>query len=284
MTSSAFTIKQAIKYGSDKLAAVSDSALFDSQLLLAYVLNKDRSYLLSWPEKVLANDVLFSFQSLLARRAQHEPVAYLVGVKEFWSLELEVSPSTLIPRPDTEILVEQVLKDITQDDIRCLDLGTGTGAIALALASENRHWQIEAVDLQHSAVELAKRNASKLLIKNVQIYQSSWFDNIDSALRFDVIVSNPPYIDVNDPHLKQGDVLHEPASALVANDDGLADLDHIAQCARNYLTTGGSLYLEHGFEQGAQVRAILTSLGYDKVTTIQDYNNNDRVTFAQFYQ
>lgn len=284
MITSAFTIKQAIKYGSDLLAAVSDSALLDSQILLAFSLGKDRSYLLSWPEKLLADEVQSLFIKLLKRRAQHEPVAYLVGHKEFWSLELDVAPSTLIPRPDTEVLVEQVLQDITSEQARCLDLGTGTGAIALALASENKKWQFDAVDLMPEAVTLAKKNAKKLNINNVNIYQSSWFENIDKSLRFDVIVSNPPYIDANDPHLAQGDVTFEPVSALVAKNNGLADIEHIASKARSYLTPGGSLYFEHGFEQGQLVRDILTSLGYDNAATIQDYNNNDRVTYARFNQ
>lgn len=284
MTLSILTIKQAIKHGSERLAAVSDSASLDSQILLAFTLGKDRSYLLSWPDKTLDIAASKKFNALIERRVQHEPVAYLIGYKEFWSLELAVSPSTLIPRPDTEVLVEQVLNDVTQKSARCLDLGTGTGAIALALASENSHWQVDAIDLKQEAVELAKHNAKKHNINNVNIYQSSWFDNVDTAARFDLIVSNPPYIDVNDPHLNQGDVTFEPKSALVSGHNGLADIEHIAKQAKRYLVNGGRLYFEHGFEQGAHVREILLSFGYDNATTIQDYNNNDRVTFARFFQ
>lgn len=276
------TIKQAIEHGSEKIAAVSDSATLDSQVLLAHCLDKGRSYLMTWPDKYIDDKVIKQFQQLIARRQTGEPIAYLVGHKEFWSMELGVSSATLIPRPDTEVLVEQVLSDCSNQQGFCLDLGTGTGAIALAIANERPGWQVEAVDLQQEAVELARQNAHKLQLSNVTIYQSSWYSNIDSSKRFDVIVSNPPYIDANDPHLSQGDVRFEPSSALIAAQQGLADIRLIAERARPFFAKKGRLYLEHGYDQAESVRAILHEFGYDSIQTIKDYNNNDRVTCGHY--
>lgn len=278
-----FTIAQAIQYSSPLLAAVSDSAKLDSQVLLAFCLEKPTSYLLTWPEKPLTVSQHNLFQKLVARRADGEPIAYLTGEKEFWSLPLKVSPATLIPRPDTEVLVEQVLLHHQKKNLRCLDLGTGTGAIALALASERPSWQIEAVDFQANAVELARQNITQLGLQNVAVYQSNWFTNIDQTTCFDIIVSNPPYIDQHDQHLFVGDVAFEPRSALVADNKGLSDIEHIATQARNYLNEEGFLYFEHGCEQALEVRNILETLGFNNIQTIKDYNNNDRVTMACYH-
>ena len=195
-------------------------------------------------------------------------------------MSLQVSPATLIPRPDTEILVEQVLNHHQGVELSCLDLGTGTGAIALALASERPQWQIDAVDYSDDAVALAKRNGLNLNLAQVNIYQSDWFSNIVKDKRFDVIVSNPPYIDEKDHHLNEGDVKFEPKTALVASDNGLADIKIIARHALSFLNSGGFLYIEHGFEQSHAVQTILADLAYSNIQTIKDYNNNDRVTWA----
>jgi release factor glutamine methyltransferase len=278
------TIGNVIKQATPLLQPHSDSAKLDAQLLLAYVLNKPLSYLLTWPEQQLIENTINEFSILLAKRIKGEPIAYLVGEKEFWSLPLKVSPATLIPRADTEILVEQVLHDFAdkKGPVTCLDLGTGTGAIALAIASEKQHWHIEAVDFSHEAVALAQDNAKQLSLPQVSIYQSDWFSNISPDTQFDVIVSNPPYIDETDLHLSKGDVRFEPKSALVASNQGLADIQKIAEQARTYLKPNGVLYFEHGYQQADAVTMILTVLGYQDIKTIQDLSGNDRVTSASY--
>ena len=261
----------------------SDSAKLDAEVLLCFLLNKERSYLLTWPEKLLTDEQLLCFIGLLDRRIQGEPIAYITGIKEFWSLPLAVSVATLIPRPDTETLVEVVLAQYDgEKNIRCLDLGTGTGAIALALASENSTWQIDAVDFNADAVRLAQRNAQNLNLEKVNVFLSDWFAQVEPHKKYNVIVSNPPYIDSEDENLNQGDVRFEPKSALVANEQGLADIKHIAELARTFLSTQGKLFFEHGFEQGQAVRYILAALGYEYMQTEKDLNGHDRVTWAVF--
>ncbi len=277
------SIANLVNQGRKLLEAESDSAKLDVEILLCFVLGKDRSYLLTWPDKMLSDEQLHSFLPLLIRRIKGEPIAYITGVKEFWSLPLAVSPSTLIPRPDTETLVELVLEQYgNSNNISCLDLGTGTGAIALALASENPTWKIDAIDFNADAVQLAQFNAKSCKLMQVNIFQSDWFAQIDSDKKFDLIVSNPPYIDCDDSNLDQGDVRFEPESALVASDNGLADIKHIADMARNFLTSQGKLFFEHGFEQGHAVRSILLNLGFEKAQTAQDLNGHDRITWASF--
>lgn len=276
------TIAECVTYGQDKLISCSDSAKLDAQILLAFVLDKERSYLLTWPERKLIKDDLAQYLLLLERRITGEPIAYIVGIKEFWSLALKVSPATLIPRPDTEVLVELVLEHFDEiDKLHCLDLGTGTGAIALALASEKQNWNIFAVDFNLEAVNLAKQNAKDLDLSQVNITQSDWFSAINYR-NFDVIVSNPPYIDESDENLTQGDVRFEPDSALVAKEQGLADIKHIALESLSYLAINGTLYFEHGFEQAEDVRNILTELGYKNAQTQKDFNGHDRITWARY--
>lgn len=262
--------------------AGSESSQLDAAVLMCHVLDKPRSYLFTWPERSISSEHFVEFERILARRCAGEPVAYLTGIREFWSLPLKVAPSTLIPRPDTERLVELALEKALAVPGDILDLGTGTGAIALALASELPQAEVTGVDLQAAAVSLAQTNARDLGITNCQFFQSSWFDAIDSDRKFAVIVSNPPYIDQNDPHLLQGDVRYEPHTALVAGENGLADIIHIAGKARNYLTSGGWLLLEHGFEQGQAVRECLMGFGYCEVVTAQDYAGLDRVTMGLY--
>ena len=277
------TIVNLVAYGQEQLVSCSDSAKLDAQILLAFVLDKELSYLLTWPEKTLAQQDKQHYLSLLDRRISGEPIAYIVGVKEFWSLPFMVSPATLIPRPDTEVLVELVLEQFADiDTLHCLDLGTGTGAIALALASEQPNWQIDAIDFSLDAVKLAQQNAKKLQLSHVNIFQSDWFSALNDR-KFDVIVSNPPYIDKLDENLSQGDVRFEPESALVADEHGLGDIKHIAQQALKYLNSQGSLFFEHGFEQGEAVRNILTALGYHNAQTVRDFNGHERITWARLH-
>jgi release factor glutamine methyltransferase len=275
------SIANLLNQGQQILQAGSDSALLDAQILLSFVLNKPRSYLFTWPEKHLSNEQVKKFINLLTRRHLGEPIAYITGDKEFWSLPLKVSPATLIPRPDTEILVELVLEHFgDNNNISCLDLGTGTGAIALALASENPTWQIDAIDFNADAVQLAQLNAKNLELTQVNIFQSDWFTQVEADKKFNVIVSNPPYIDGEDENLSQGDVRFEPASALVADEQGLADIRHIASVSRQFLTSQGALFFEHGFEQGQAVRHLLTALGFVNPQTEQDLNGHERITWA----
>ncbi|WED22510.1 peptide chain release factor N(5)-glutamine methyltransferase [Vibrio sp. JC009] len=258
-----------------------DSPSLDAAVLLCHVLDKPRSYLLTWPEKELDDDQQKAFQALLERRINGEPVAYITGEREFWSLPLKVAPSTLIPRPDTERLVELALDKALFIQGPVLDLGTGTGAIALALASELPERQIIGVDLREEAKQLATENGKRLKLLNCKFYQGSWFEPLEDGTKFALIVSNPPYIEKDDPHLTQGDVRFEPISALVAEEKGLADIRHIATHAKSHLQNQGWLLFEHGFEQGAAVRQLMTELGYTNVCTEQDYAGNDRVTLGQ---
>ena len=277
---SSMTLAKLIVYGEQLLSPQSDSAKLDTEILICFVIDKERSFLLTWPENTLSQEQSKHFVELMLRRVAGEPIAYIVNLREFWSLPLQVSPATLIPRPDTEVLVEQVLSQHVNENLTCLDLGTGTGAIALALASEKPLWTIEAVDFNHDAVELATRNAKNLDLSHVDIYQSDWFNSVFADKFFDIIVSNPPYIDAGDHHLDEGDVRYEPKTALVAADSGLADIKIIANHARRFLKPGGFLYIEHGFEQSLAVKKILADFAYSEIETIKDYSNNDRITFA----
>ncbi|MCF5898922.1 peptide chain release factor N(5)-glutamine methyltransferase [Aeromonas veronii] len=261
-----------------------ESPRADADVLLCHLLDCRRSYLMTWPERELDAAQQATLQGWLARRLNGEPIAHLVGEREFWSLPLKVSPATLIPRPDTEVLVEQALTRIPQGPCAVLDLGTGTGAIALALKSERPELDVWAVDRMADAAALARENSAALGLP-IEVRDGSWFEPLgepdrDETPRFAVIVSNPPYIDGADPHLEQGDVRFEPRSALVADDAGLADIRHIVAHAPAYLLTDGWLLLEHGWDQGEAVRQLLREGGYREVATVRDYGDNDRVTLG----
>lgn len=258
----------------------SESPRRDAEILLEFVTGKGRTYLLAFGETPLTDVQQAQLATLLARRQRGEPIAHLTGVREFWSLPLFVSPATLIPRPDTECLVEQALARLPSGPCRILDLGTGTGAIALALASERPDCEVTAVDRMPDAVELAQRNAAHLAINNVHIQQSDWFSALPDR-PFTMIVSNPPYIDEQDPHLTQGDVRFEPLTALVAGDSGMADIVHIIEQSRARLEAGGFLLLEHGWQQGAAVRDAFIRAGYQAVETCRDYGDNERITLGR---
>ncbi|WP_312198657.1 peptide chain release factor N(5)-glutamine methyltransferase [Kosakonia cowanii] len=258
----------------------SESPRRDAEILLGFVTGKARTFILAFGETPLTDEQQEQLAGLLARRVRGEPVAHLIGEREFWSLPLFVSPATLIPRPDTECLVEQALARLPAAPCRILDLGTGTGAIALALASERPDCQLTAVDLIPEAVALAQRNADHLGIRNIEIVQSRWFSALEGQ-QFSLIVSNPPYIDAQDPHLAQGDVRFEPLSALVAADNGLADLHTLIKDAPRYLLPQGWLLLEHGWQQGAAVREIFARYGWQQVETCRDYGDNERLTLGR---
>ena len=266
---------------SSQLESISDTPQLDCELLLCHVIDKDRTWLRTWPDNTVSPTHQTLFKSLLDQRIKGTPIAYITGSREFWSMDLNVSSDTLIPRPETELLVEIVLKLGLPSQACGLDLGTGSGAIALALASERLDMQWFAVDAQLGAVELAQDNSNQQQLSNVSIFQSNWFDAIKQQdNKFDLIVSNPPYIAKDDPHLSHGDVRFEPKTALVSGVDGLDDIKVIVSQSSMYLNTNGWLVLEHGYDQGKAVRDLMLFAGFNEVTTKQDYNNLDRITLG----
>jgi release factor glutamine methyltransferase len=263
-------LAQARQLGADRIEA---------EVLLGHVIARDRTYLYTWPERELAAADCQRFSALLARRLQGEPVAYLTGSREFWSLPLRVEAGTLIPRHDTETLVQAVLELPLPADAAVLDAGTGTGAIVLALGCERARWQLFASDRDFSAARLALRNAVAVG-RRVGVLCGDWLVPF-AAASFDVIVSNPPYIAADDPHLQQGDLRFEPRSALVAADDGFADLKILISDARRVLKPGGFIALEHGWQQAAGVRALLQQHGYTDIASHRDIGGNERVTLGR---
>ena len=253
----------------------------DAELLLAQALGKSRGYLHTWPEREPEASQLERFQAALARRRAGEPVAYILGRQGFWSLDLDVASHTLIPRPDTELLVETALALLPATPLQVLDLGTGTGAIALALACERPAWQVTGVDRVAEAVALAQGNGTRLQLANARFAESCWFSAL-AWQRFQLIVSNPPYIAAADPHLSQGDVRFEPSSALVAGIDGLDDIRLIIEQAPEHLLAGGWLLLEHGFDQAEAVRELLAQRGFAAVDSRRDLGGHQRISLGQW--
>ena len=258
----------------------SPTARLDAELLLAAALGKSRSYLHTWPEKIVSSEAALAFSQFLLRRRAGEPVAYILGQQGFWNLDLEVAPHTLIPRPDTELLVETALDLLPATPAKVLDLGTGSGAIALALASERAAWQVTAVDRVLEAVALAERNRQRLQLENVKVFTSHWFSALADQ-RFDLIISNPPYIAAGDVHLAEGDVRFEPDSALVAGADGLDDIREIIAASAQHLNAGGWLMLEHGYDQAQAVRELLLAAGYAQVESRKDLGGHERITLGR---
>ena len=250
----------------------------DAEILLCYCLNKDRAWLYTWPEAQVEQTQERQFSDLLQARGRGTPIAYLVGSREFWSLDLEVNQHTLIPRAETETLVEWALELSIVQGAEVLDLGTGSGAIALALASERPGWQVSGVDVSEAALGVARRNGDRLKLENISFHVSNWYGAVIG--QYHLLVSNPPYIEQSDVHLSQGDLPHEPQLALVAAQNGLADLSKIVEHAPIHLRKGGWLLLEHGFEQGEAVRRIFHGRGFDQVQTRLDLAGCERITGA----
>ncbi|WP_257267003.1 peptide chain release factor N(5)-glutamine methyltransferase [Endozoicomonas sp. ONNA2] len=270
-----------------RMLTASPTPRLDAELLLAHVLDRPRSYFFTWPETLLTREQLAQFAKLIDQRKAGRPIAYLTGQREFWSLQLKVTEATLIPRPDTELLVELAL-GLTADPeyqntlskIRVADLGTGTGAIALALARERPDWAVTAIDKSPDALAVAADNAVINNIRNTVFVEGSWCSPLAGG-SMDMIVSNPPYICSNDPHLKEGDVRYEPLSALVSGVDGLDDIRRIAEQSLPCLRPGGWLLLEHGYNQGRPVWTILSRAGFTHIHTETDLAGHDRVTLAR---
>jgi len=257
-----------------------DEASIEAQILLMHVLNVNRAWLIAHATDSLAAAAVMTVEALLQRRLQGEPIAHILGEREFFGLPLKVTPDTLIPRPDTETLVEAALQKI-HGRMRVLDLGTGTGAIALAIAKHAPGCEVIAVDASAAALAVATENATALQLNNVQCVASHWFTALP-ATNFDLIVSNPPYIETSDPHLQQGDLRFEPMSALASGADGLQDIRQIVAQAPGYLNEGGWLMLEHGYNQADAVQQLLHAAGLQQIQTLNDLGGNPRVTLAQW--
>lgn len=255
-----------------------NNARIEAQCLLQAVLQVNRAYLLTHPEQLLSDAQQARFDALFERRRSGEPIAYLLGEREFYGLTFKVSPATLIPRPETELLVEQAVRRIPQQAIcRVLDLGTGSGAIALSIAHAHPRAEVVAVDISPAALEVAQINTQQLKLGNVRLLQSDWFTALRGE-RFDIIVSNPPYVAVGDAHLMQGDVRFEPRIALASGANGLQDIGHICVQAKIHLNDYGWLLFEHGYDQAAQVRVLLQQSGFVEIFSARDLAGIERVT------
>lgn len=279
MSELSLTCEQALAEASVRIEG--ESPRLDAELLLAEVTGWNRSRFRAFPEEELTSQQRDQFRHLVDRRSAGEPVAHILGHQDFWTLTLEVTPDTLIPRPDTECLVETALSLPLPEKARVIDLGTGTGAIGLALLSERPDWEVQATDLVPEAVALARRNA-ELCDLPLTVTQSHWFAGLEHQ-HFNLIVSNPPYIEEGDHHLASGDVRYEPDSALVSGPDGLDAIRHLVQESQYWLTPGGWLVLEHGYNQGESVRLLFRAAGYSNVETRKDYGGNDRLTLGRWH-
>ena len=274
------TITQALQQATGRLAQ-HETPRLDAEVLLMHVLGKPRSHLHARPEQHLTADQQVRFETLITRRAAGEPVAHLTGEREFWSLPLEVTADTLIPRPDTEILVEQALAVLPHDPpLRVADLGTGSGAIALALAHECRRWQLVALDRSSAAIQVARRNAQRLTGTPPAFVVGHWCDAF-AAASLDAIVSNPPYVCDNDAHLGRGDVRFEPRTALAAGEDGLDDIRYLINGAGRVLAPTGWLFLEHAPEQTAEIHKLLKDKEFNPPEVALDLAGRERVSFAR---
>jgi release factor glutamine methyltransferase len=279
--SSAITIATALQHASQLLGKTSPSPQLDSEVLLAHACGRDRTWLRAWPEHILNDTVRTQFAEFIARRASGEPIAYITGKREFWSLELQVTPATLIPRPETELLVEQALARIPRNaKWQIADLGTGSGAIALAIAHERPRCYLIATDISQDALDVAQGNAQRLGIHNIEFRLGDWCSAL-GAETVELIVSNPPYIAAGDAHLQQGGLPFEPETALTPGSNGLESLRIIAQHAYHNLRPDAWLLLEHGYDQRDAVANLLERVEYREVTGYNDFGGQARITAGQ---
>ncbi|HSW94221.1 MAG TPA: peptide chain release factor N(5)-glutamine methyltransferase [Gammaproteobacteria bacterium] len=272
------TLAMALRKAHDRLRSSSDTPSLDAEVLLADVLHVSRSHLFAFPERVLTRDEMHAYENRIRQRAQRVPVAYLTNHQEFWSLDFLVTRDTLIPRPETELLVQLALKENHGEKKTVADIGTGSGAIALAIAHECPLWEVHATDISEKALAVARSNAKRLGLSSVFFHEGDWLLALPPDLKFDVIVSNPPYLAEDDPHLHTGELHYEPRSALVSGENGLKAIREVATGARHYLKSGGRVWLEHGCEQAKEIRSIFENLGYSEIESHQDMAGLDRVT------
>lgn len=272
-------IAEALAYACAELEDQLETPRLDAEVLLAHVLGKPRSYALTWPEKPLPANFLQAFKNLVRQRQTGIPIAYLVGEQEFWCLNLSVGPGVLVPRADTELLVELALQLELPSNARVADLGTGSGAIALALATERAAWQIDAVDCHPAALDCAEKNRRNLALNNVRVVESSWCSEL-AVGSYDLLISNPPYIAKDDAHLTRGGLQFEPLEALAAGEQGMDDLHAIIAQAKTYLRGAGKLLLEHGYDQSAAVEHVMQQEGWQQVKQFRDLAGHLRATQA----
>ena len=274
------SISQQLKEASKQLAFNSDSADLEAEILLCLILNKSRTFLRTWPEQILKTQQLTQFQDLVQQRIQGIPIAYLTGYREFWSRDFLVNEAVLIPRADTELLIELSLELIQQQSLALLDLGTGSGVIGITLAAECPAIEVMATDFSQSALRVAEQNASRLAVANIEFKHSDWFTNLPPK-SYQIIISNPPYIAEDDPHLQQGDLRFEPFSALAAPQSGLADIHQIIKQSWDFLSDNGYLLIEHGYQQQPAVQALFKAQGYQQITIHSDLGGQPRVTIGR---
>jgi len=273
-------IQAALSWANQELKNVSDTAQLDAEILLAHVLGFTRTQLYINHDRLLSDEAEAVFKKLLQQRKAGLPIAYLVGEREFWSLPLKVTTDTLIPRPETELLVELALQKFpAEQSIRLVDLGTGSGAIALAIAHARPHWLVIATDRSEAALSIARQNADRLHISNIEFHAGNWYDALALGERFHMVISNPPYICEKDPHLKT-ELRFEPSEALVAGKDGLRDLTTIVAQAREYLLVNGCLLVEHGYDQADAVKCLFLQHHFVHVSQWKDLSNIVRVTIG----
>ena len=276
------TVYYSLQNACQQLADHSDTVQLDAEILLAHVLHCKRSSLRAHPDKPLTSEQFLLFNQLVEQRVTGLPIAYIMQHREFWSLKLHVTPATLIPRPETECLVGMVLATVpAAESLIVADLGTGSGAIAISLAKERPNWHILATDNNWAALEIAQYNALTLGLNNVTFFYGDWFQALPAHLKLDVVVSNPPYIAEQDPHLQQGDVRFEPRSALASGADGLKDLNLIIEQAHKHMQPGAWLFLEHGYNQGLAVQTLLQRSGYLNEAGLKDLSGQPRVAMGQ---
>ena len=278
ITYSPYTIAQVLAQSCQRIEAV------DARLLLQHVMQVNHAYLITHANDQLSSQHMEGFSELISQRQHGTPVAYLIGERDFYDLTFKVSPAVLIPRPETELLVEKILKHIPASlSCRILDLGTGSGAIGITIAKHRPQAQVTAVDISTDAIDVARWNAQNLAVDNIRIMQGSWFDPFDAAVKFDWIVANPPYVAENDPHLKQGDLRFEPDLALSAKRNGMACIEHIITTAPAYLVNGGQLLFEHGYDQSNTCQQLLEAHGFQDICSYKDLTGIERACHSSYY-
>ena len=276
------TVAQAVRTATSQLRQHVDAAQLEAEILLGHLLGKSRTWLIAWSDADLSEQQLSRYHDLVEKRIQGTPIAHLTAEREFWSLSLRITADTLIPRADTELLVETCLDLYPAGrNITVADLGAGSGAIALAIATERPEWSILATDHSRQALDVAAHNAAALHVDNIQLLQGNWFDALPANTRVEILLSNPPYIPDDDPHLQQGDLRFEPRSALASGADGLDAIRLIISQASAYLKPGGYLLLEHGYNQGSAVRQLMYQSALGEINTLTDLAEHERVTMAR---